>query len=281
MKKNNNAHLHGYINGILENDFDGKKSFRIDLATIEVFKDNAGETQKKYSYHNVSLLTDDKKLIKGLQTAKKDIEANLANREDADFKPKVHTATVDGTLVTRKNTAADGKVYYNNIVIADPETFQLDAKLGEKESRNRAEFKGNIASIDMHDTFAVISVATHYFIPGEGENFKGEKKPYTEATSYAETRINANRLPKTFESLKNGEIAVGDLIEVRGQMHNNRFVDGKETSQNKIVVDLNKVELVAKKGQKKAEAEEKKEAPAKKTAAKPKKATPRKKGVTM
>lgn len=285
MKENNNAHLHGYVNGVRTNDFEnGKKSFLIDLTTIEAYKDNAGESKRIYTNHKVNLVTDDAKLVKALEAVKADVENNFAHRGEEDFKPKTHTATVDGKLVARINQK-DGNVYFNNLVVTTAEDFKLDAKLGEGEVRNFAEIKGNIVNVNMFedDGFAIVRVGAKYYAPGESVNYKGETKPYTEMTTFLDTRINANRLPKTFDQLKNGELEVGDLISVRGQMHNNDYQDKNEVNQRKITIDLNKVELVAKKGQKKAEAEEKKEekTEAKKAAPKQKKATARKKGVSM
>ena len=285
MKKDNTAHINGYIDAIIDNAFEGKKSFLVKVATIEKYKDAAGEWQNKKTRHTVSILSNDKKFNKAILDAQKDIQKNLENRENEEYKPKVHRISVDGQLVNRTNETASGETYYNNMIVAQPEDVKLDAKLAEGEVCNFAEFKGNIAHIDLKDEFGVIRVGTHYFIPGESTNFKGEVKPYTEATSYAELRVSANLMPKTFEALKNGELEVGDLVSVRGQMHNASFTDSKGVNQNKIVVDARKFDLVAKKGQKKTEAEEKteKKAEAKKETKKaaPKKATARKKGVTM
>lgn len=283
--KDNQVHLHGFLNEVREFEINDKKSFKMDVATVENYK-VGDEPKKNYTYHRVGLITDDAKTIKAIRAAMKDIENNKEHAAEADFKPKVHTVSLDGSLVVRENEK-DGKLYYNPEVVAEQESFKLDAKLAEGEVRNLAEFKGNIASIDINDEykFAKINIALHYFVPGESENYKGEVKPYTENTSFAETRVNAKLLPKVFEDLSNGNLAVGDLISVRGQMHNNRYTDSKDTKQNKIVVDLKKVELIAKKGQKKAAAEEKteKKAEVKKETKKaaPKKAAPRKKGVTM
>jgi len=278
---NNKVHLHGYMNDVKTlNVGSGKKSFIIDLATIENYKDNAGEFQKKYTYHTVNVVSDDKAIIEKMEKIAADLQNNRENRGVDGFKPEIHEASFDGTLITRKNTS-NGVDYYNQIVLSSVEDMKLDCKQAEGEVRNAAEFKGNIAKIDIKDDFAIIQVATHYFAPGEGENFKGEVKPYHEETSYVETRLSGNFRKKEFEALKNGDIAVGDLVTVRGQMHNNNFQDKDGVNRYKVVVDLNKVEIVAKKGEKKAEAEEQKAAETQKEAPKAKKATSRKKQVSM
>lgn len=284
---NNKVHLHGYMNNVKSiNVGNGKKSFIIDLATIENYKDNAGEFQKKYTYHTVNVVSDDKDVIARMEKIAADLQNNRENRGVEGFKPEIHEASFDGTLITRRNES-NGVNYYNQVVLSSPEDMKLDCRQAEGEVRNTAEFKGNIAKIDLKDDFAVIQIATHYFAPGKAENFKGEVKPYHEETSYVETRLSGSFRKKEFEALKNGDIAVGDLVTVRGQMHNNNYQDKDGVNRYKIVVDLNKVDVVAKKGEKKAEAEDqeqkaaetKKEAPEK--APKAKKATSRKKQVTM
>lgn len=284
-KKNNQVHLHGYINDVKIIPFEGgRKNIIVDMATLEAFKDNKDEMQRRYTYHKVGVITKDKKFIKALEGVKADLDANFENRETKGYKNKNHTATVDGVFCTRKNEK-DGVVYENNVIAAQPESFKLDTKLGENEARNRAEFKGNIADIKTYDDFAVVTLATHYFAPTEDgqlvENFAGEMKPYIEKTSFVETRLNGNRRSEDFEKIKSGEIAVGDLIEVRGQIHNNNYTDANGVNRYKMAIDLNKVTVLAKKGQKATEAEAaKEEVKVEKKAEK--KATPaRKKGVKM
>ena len=286
-QKDNKVHLYGFLNEIKSaNDFEGKKSFLMDVATVENWQDNAENWQSRTSYHTVSLLTGDKKIIKGLEKAKVDLDNNIANRDTEGFKPKTHTVSLDGSLTTKKSTSDEGVEYFNPVAVADAESFKLDVKRQENEVRNRAELKGNIANIDMKDGFAKISIATHFYVPGESTNHKGETKPYTEVTKYIETKVDEKRLPKTFAQLKNGELGIGDLVSVNGQMHNNRYKE-KESGiyRDKVDIDLKGFNLIAKKGEKKAQAEEKteKKAEAKKETKKaaPKKATPRKKGVSM
>lgn len=287
QKPNNSVHLHGYINDVRIIDFErGAKNFIVDMATLEAYKDNNDEMQRRYTYHKVSVVTSDKKFIKSLEEVKADLDANFENRDVEGYKNKNHTATVDGVFCSRKNEK-DGVTYVNNLIVAQPDDFKVDTKLAEGESRNRAEFKGNIAKINTYDEFAVITIATHYYAPTENgelvENFRGEMKPYIEKVSYIDTRLNGNRRPGEFERIQNGDIAVGDLIEVRGQIHNNNYTDANGVNRYKMAVDLNKLTVVAKKGQKVAEAA-KEEKKAEKKAGKKvssKAAPKRKKGVTM
>lgn len=282
----NKVHLHGYINDIKSFDGkDGKKFFVMDVATLEAYKDNKGEMQRVYTYHNVNLNTDDKAVIKKLDKIAEDLKQNRENRDTEGYKPKIHTASIDGVIATRKSTGAkNGVEYYNQVIITDADQIKLDAKKEEKEVRNSVELKGNIAKIDLKDNFAIIQVATHYYAPGEQEGSRFEGKGYHEETNYVETRVSERFRPETFEKIKSGEIAVGDLVKMRGQMHNTEYKDEKnDTMRYKVVVDLRSAELVAKKGQKKAEAQEEAPKETKKAEKKPavKKAASRKKGMTM
>lgn len=284
QNQNNRVHIYGFINDIKVADTkSGAKAFFLDVATRESWPKDKEDKSKGYdsksTFHKVSLVTDDKKAIKQLEKIAKDIENNNANRETEGFKPKNHTASIDGTLVTRENTDDKGVKYYNPLILTSVEGMVLDTKLGEKESRNSAEFKGNIADIDMKDGFAIVSIATHYFAPGEAENYKGETKPYHEETSYIRTRVSEKFPEKTFNALKNGELEVGDLISAKGQMHNNNYQDKEGVNRRNIIIDLRSVKLVAKKGQKEEAAKEEKAE--KKAAPAPKKATPKKKQVSM
>lgn len=299
QRPNNNVHLHGFVNDVRINATeDGSKHFvNVNLATYEQFKNNAGEKERKYTFHNVNLVTSDPKIVKQFEEVRDALANNYENREKEGFEPKVFKASVDGTLVTKENEK-DGIKYYNPMVIANADDFKLGAKRQEGEAMNTATFKGNIANIDMHDGFALVSIATHYYAPGESQIHTGETKPYTEKTSFVQTRINESFRPETFKAMKNGEIEVGDLIEARGQMHNNNYTDKNGIKRNGIIVDLNNMNVLAKKqsqGVKEAEkkTETKKETATKKTAAakktapkkavsqKPKQATAAKKGVKM
>lgn len=252
-KSDNKVHLHGFVNEVRINEAENGKHFiKVNLSTYEQYKDNAGEKQKKYTFHTVNVVTENPETIAAFKDARATLENNYENREKEGFEPKVILASVDGKLIT-KESERDGVKYVNQEIIANEEDFKLGAKRQEKESMNTAYFKGNIASIDMHDDFANISIATRYYVPGESENYKGETKPYTEKTSFVRTRISENFRREAFNAIKNGEIEVGDLVETRGQMHNNNYTDKNGVKRYGIIVDLNRIEVVAKK-QKQAEA---------------------------
>lgn len=283
MKKNsdNKVHVHGWMNNVTElNAMDNKKSFFIELATVENYKDNAGDYQAKKTYHKINVVTDDKAAIEKLEGIAADLQMNYENREAEGYKTKTHEASFDGILITRKNTV-DNVDYYNSLIVSSVEDMKLDCKQEKDEVRNAAEIKGNIAKIDIHDDFAVIRVATHYFAPGEGVNYKGETKPYHDETSYVDTRLSGSFRKKEFEAIKNGAIEVGDLVNVRGQIHNTKYTDKDGVNRYNVVVDLNKVELIAKAKKNQSETEEKKVEEAPKEAPKAKKATSRKKQVSM
>jgi hypothetical protein len=291
-KRNNNVHLHGYMNEVKMYDLqDGKKSIFVEMATVEQYTNKEGKPEKKNTYHKVNLITDDKAVITKLDAIKTDLENNKKNKDTKGFKPKVHTATLDGKYITRKNTK-DDKEYFNQLILTTADEFQIDAMQKKGEVRNAAEFKGNIAKIDIKEdkNFAVISIATHYYAPGNltGEDGKplptvelkdeeGNAFTATRLTSFVEGRVSANRTQRNglYENLKTGKIAVGDLVTARGQIHNNNFVDKDGKNRYKMTIDFNKMEVALKKGEKTT-----KEAKAEvKPAVKP--ATSRKKGVSM
>lgn len=298
-KSDNNVHLHGFVNDVRINAAeDGKAFINVKLATYEQFKNNAGESERRNTYHDVSLVTADPKVIKQFEEVRDALQNNRENRGKEGFEPKVTMASVDGTLVTRSGEK-DGVKYDNQVVVTNAENFKLGAKRQEGEAMNTATFKGNVASIDMHDGFAIVSLATHYYAPGESQIHSGETKPYTEKTSFVKARVSENFKPEIYNGLKNGEIGVGDLVEARGQLHNTKHTDKDGITRYGIIADLNKLNVLAKKQDKKQEqqqekAQEKtvkpaekkpetKKATSKKTAVKnvaaaPKKATPVKRG---
>lgn len=296
-KNDNNVHLYGFVNDVrISATEDGSRTFiNVNLATYEQYKNKADEKERKNTFHTVNIATSDPAVIKQFKEVQAALANNQENRDVEGFEPKVFTASVDGTLVTRENEK-DGVKYSNQMVVTNAENFTLGAKRQEGESMNTASFKGNIANVEMHDGFAMISIATHYYAPGESEIHTGETKPYTEKTSFVKTRISENFRKETFNDLKNGKIGVGDFVEARGQMHNNNYIDKNGVKRYGIVVDLNKLEVIAKKQNKEqtaTAAKEQKEAPAQKETAKkdvkkaaapksaPKKATPNKKGIKM
>lgn len=285
----NNAHLYGEIYGNVNiNKIDTKRSaIRFTVDSVEIYKDAKGETQYKDSYNTVQIITDDKKLIKSFEKIAKDQENNKGVEASERVK---HTASVDGSLVTR-SYESDGETKYNTYVSAD--SVNLDVKKQENEVRNSVELTGNIAKVDVMDKFAVAQVATHFYRPvkeGEegmkvvGKDGKEEIKPYVQDTSYTRIRISAERQPEFFEKLKSGEITgekgKSAFVTLKGQMHNDNYEkDGKKVYA--IVVDVASVKILEKKAEVKvAKAEEKKAEPAKKAAA-AKKPVSKKKGVKL
>lgn len=294
-KNNNNVHLHGFVNDVrIGAPEDGSKNYiNVNLATYEQYKNNAGEKERKNTYHTVIIRTSDPAVVDQFKEVQAALANNQENRGVEGFEPKVFIASVDGSLVTKENEK-DGVKYSNQMVVTNADDFKLGAKRQKDESMNTASFKGNIANVEMHDGFAQVTIATHYYAPGESEIHTGETKPYTEKTTFVKTRISESFRNETFNDLKDGKIGVGDFVEARGQMHNNNYTDKNGVKRYGIVVDLNKLEVLAKKQNKEqTAAKEEKAAPAQKEAAKkdvkkatapkaaPKKATPNKKGIKM
>lgn len=280
INSNNNAHIYGVVNEIYrENEIGDKKNYGIKVMTTEVFGKDNKET--KNTFHDVQITTDNKALIEKMDWLKSELAAE---------EPKRHSISLDGKLITRQNEK-DGVTYNNSVIVADAASVAVGEAKGE-QVRNTITLKGNISDVKMKDNFAVVSIATHYFVPTKNgelvKNFKGEEKPYTEEVSFHETRVSGNRkdTAETFEQLKSGELAKGAFVEVRGQMHNVSFTDSKGVNRYGITIDVNNVKRLVKKEavSEEAKTEVKKEVkPAEKPAEKPalKKRTSKKTSVKM
>ena len=275
-KYNNNMHVYGFVNDIRMNDTEsGKKAINLDVATLESFKKEDGTVQNIRTYHDVVMYTDDKKVIAKYEKIAAALKKNAENKGVEGFEPEVHTVSLDGILVGKKDSR-------DLQVMAKPENVSLDVKQADKEVRNRAEIVGNIASIDVYPekNFATMTVAHHY-------RPEGSKKEGESIDTFIPVRVSGARMysKHTYDALVEGKLEVGDFIRVRGQLHNNNF-EKDEKKQYTMALDLNSSELIAKKGAKQEQAAAKK--PEAKQEAKPakkvvpaKKVTPRKKGVQM
>jgi len=267
-KYNNNVHLHGFVNGVRMNGTDsGKTAINLDVCTLESYRDKEGKPQNKRTYHDVVMYTDDKKLVKTYEKLAAACEKNRENKDVKDFKPEIHSVSLDGILVSKKDN--------NFQVLVGSDKIQLDVKQADREVRNRAEIVGNIASINVYPdkNFATASIANHYRPEGAKESID----------TFVPIRISGDRKfsQPTFEALKKGELEVGDFIRVRGQIHNNNF-EGENGTRYGMAIDVTSSELIYKKGAKqeqKAEAKkgQKTEKKPAQKAAPAQKATPKRK----
>lgn len=277
-KMNNNVHLYGYINDVRINPTDsGKTAINLDLVTLETYKDKeSGEYQNRRTYHDVSMYTTDEKVIAKYKAVEADAKENIKNRDVEGYKPKTHTVSLDGLLVSRGDR--------EHVVLVKPENAVLDVKQAENEVRNRADIVANIGTINLYEDkgFAVMSVAHHYRPEG------AEK----DSDTWLNVRVDAERQysKETYKAIVAGDIKVGDFARLGGQIHNNRYTDSKGNKKYEIALDLTSYEKIekkqaqAEKAAEKVEVKEdkvpaKKEAPAKKEEAK--KANSRKKGIKM
>lgn len=268
---NNNMHVYGYINDIRINPTDGgRTAINMDIATIESYKKD-GEQQYNRSYHDATLFTDDKNLVKKFEKVAADVRENRENRGVEDYKGKSHTVSLDGILVNRENKFKDSdKTYTTVAILVNEKSVDLDAKLAEGERRNRADFKANVSDIKVYEDkkFAVVRVANNYH-PEEGED----------RSTWIDVRVNGNsRYAKgAYEAIAAGKVQKGDFVRIGGQLRDNTF----ETSAGMKygnAVDLTSFEKIERK-----ESKDVKEAPAKKAAekaAETKKATSKKAAAT-
>ena len=271
--RNNMVHLYGYLNGVRMNELEGgRTAINLDVATIENYKDKEGNAQSRKTYHEVAIFTDDKKVVKAYQKIGKDLEENASNRENAEYKPKTHSISLDGILVNKQNTIQGTETQYRTIqILALAENIELDVKQDEKEVRNAAEIVGNVADVKVYQDkkFAVVTVMHHYRPEDSEKDF----------TTTVDVRINGERKPAkaAYEAVVAGTIKKGDFVRMGGQMHNNRF-ETEDGVRYGVNIDLTSYEMLKAKEAEKVEVKEEKK-PAKKAAAK--KATSKKKGLSM
>lgn len=230
---NNNVHLYGFVNDVRMNSTEtGRTAIGLDVVTLEQWKKD-GETQTRRTYHDVSMFTDDKAVIDKYAEIAKDVKANAENRGVEGYKPVTHTVSLDGILVNRQSRIGDKEneeTVRTVAVLANPDKVVLDRKQQEEEVRNRADLKGNVASVSMHDGFAVISIANHF-------NPKDKKADKQE--TWLEVKVDAGRKlsKEAYQALEKGEIKKGDFIHVGGQLHNNNF-DTDAGKAYKVQLDL-------------------------------------------
>ena len=256
--QNNQVHLYGYINGVRMNEYgeEGKKktAIHLDVCTLEQYRDKNNEFQTKRTYHDVTVFSDDPKVIEQFKAIAADCEKNEANRNVEGFKPETHSISMDGILVN-KNDSRDLQI------VASPDSIDLDAKQAQEEVRNSTKLVGNIAKIALHEDkkFAVVTLIHHYRPEGAEKDFE----------TTVDIRVNGDRAfsKKAYEAIVNGELGKGDFVRMGGQLHNNRYETEKGTKYG-VNLDLTSFEMLKKK---EAVKEEVKEAPAKK--AEPKKET--------
>lgn len=262
-KYNNNVHLHGYINDVRMNSIDkDRTAINLDIATKETYKGTDGEFHNINTYHDGVLFTGNKELVKKFEAIAADLAANRENRDNAEYKVKSHTVSLDGILVNRQNTIQGTDQKYDTLQVQIKESsLQLDAKQAEKEVRNRAEIVGNIASINLHEDkgFAVVTVMNHYRPEGSEKEFG----------TTLQVRVDAERKfsKPMYEAIQKGEMGVGDFIRVGGQLHNNNYQveAGKKYGMALDVTSSELIKKAAKKEEVKAEVKpEPKKAPAKK-----------------
>lgn len=283
---NNEAHLYGFINGIRMKEFaDGNTAIDLRVSTSESFKKDE-EYVKKYTNHDVRLVTKNADLIKQFSGFKEDIE-----KKGEEKVP--HRISLDGHL-TQSNYEKDDVKVYGYRVIADEDSIKLDVSKEKEEVMNTIGVKGNISNIQKFENSAIINIATHHYGPAGLKNDKGElynqisysgkdgkEVTLSELPVFVQARVNGNRMKEVFDDIVAGKIDKGDLIRLRGQMHENDSKnEEKKTESRGIIIDAASFTLIAKKAQKVEEkAEVQKEVKPAKKASTAKKTT--KKGRTL
>lgn len=245
---NNAVHLYGYVNDVRINDLEsGRTAINLDVATLETYKNKEGKMEDRKSYHDVTIFTDDKKVIESFVAISDDVKANKENRGVEGYKPKGHTVSLDGILVQKENVI--GGASYNTLqVVGRADSVKVDVpqvKEGpDREFRNVTVVTGNIGNIDMYDGFARLSVGHHYRPKGTDKEFQ----------TWIPVRVNENRLPEVFKALKDGDLKKGDFIRMSGQLHNNNFGEDAKRRYT-MVLDASDIAKIEKKEAKTEEVE--------------------------
>lgn len=255
---NNEAHLYGFINGIRMKEFaDGNTAIDIRVTTSESYTKDEKQV-KKYTDHEVRLVTKNAELINQFSGFKEDIE-----KKGEEKVP--HRISLDGHL-TQSNYEKDGTKVYGYRVIADEDSIKLDVNQEKAEVMNTIMVKGNISNIQKFENNAIINIATHRYGPAGLTNDKGElynqvtysgkdgkDVTLSEIPVFVQSRINGNRasMKEIFNDIEAGKIDKGDLIKLRGQMHENDSENKeKKTASRGIIIDAASFTLIAKKAEK-------------------------------
>lgn len=290
INPNNNLHLYGYINDVRYAETQkGTPLYFMTVATV--------------GYNNSRDLHD-VKITEVTPEMKEKLEAlrqEFAEAKEKGVKADAHAVSLDGFLINRERPLGDtDKTYQPLQVIASASALDIDAKRGEwpvldeknepkldkegkavmeKERLNHATLAVNVISIDVKDDFAKLRVAQNYRAKDS------DKEDHT----FMNVTVSAKDIytKKLFESIKNGEIGVGDFIRLEGQKKDNTYtatIDGKEVKKYDHNIRASKIAVISKKQAvtQTEEAAQKKEAKPAQAAAKaakpaPKKATPKKK----
>lgn len=204
-KYNNNVHLYGFVNGVRMKAVDsGKTAINLDVCTLESYHDKEGKRQYMRTYHDVVMYTDDKKVVKTYEKLAASCEKNRENKDFKDFKPEIHSVSLDGILVTKKDNSFQ--------VLVGSDKIQCDVKQADRKVHNRAEIVGNIASINVcpDKNFATATVFNQYRPKDAEKNIE----------TLVPIRISGDckYSQPIFEALKKGELKVGDIIRVSGKL---------------------------------------------------------------
>ena len=283
-KNINEAQVYGYVNGVRIKELENGKSIvnvQIRSAQSYPLKENGeiktnekGKTEfgQRSDFHKVVFVTGDDALLDTMREIRTDLEAKAAGEKEV----KNHTMFATGVLVAKDDAH----------IAAKEDSVSFDKELEQGLSRNSINLVGNISNINIYEEqgFATASIATHFFAPSGGD------KKYEEKTSYIPVVFNAKALPDSWKAIKNGDIAVGDLVTVKGMMRNNNYTDTKENKKYEMRVDANTFKILERSkknaaNQAEAQKAEVKQAEAPKAESKKaeskKAATKKTKGVTM
>ncbi len=223
--KSNTVHLYGLITDVRFGQVPDKGLTGINLRVSTMGRPPKDGDKRVDNYHDVTMFTDDPKVIESYKAVEANLKANAENKGVEGYKPKYDTVSLDGYIRNVTKRFANSEDTYTGIEVrTNPENASLNVPKGEKEYRDVAQFKGNVGSVELHEdkNFARISLANH-FQPKDAEgNAIGEPR-----VTWLNVTVSGNsRNPEVkaaYDAIVKGDIEKGKFVRVNGQLINNSF----------------------------------------------------------
>lgn len=190
------------------------------------------------------------------EAAREQLRGIIAHNAEQEKLPladrKYMNISVSGFLRTfGASTKADEEYQRTNFVIKPEsiEVFPNRQGLAEGERTNHVAFTGTIADVKMQENGSANVLLIH--------NFRKKDKEYK---TVIRTFLNGNYrfVSGALKNLKEGGLAVGDLVTVKGTLNSNKYSpDGtKEHTRYNLDMGVNSMKLICKKGEKLSKSEE-------------------------
>jgi len=209
-KENNYGMLHGFVNGVVINNY-GKNAKAINLLITTVSGKKGEDGKLYYSDHDAACITGDKATIEKFEEMAKSLENNKANKGVEGFKKESFPIEVRGSYNERNRKL---------VLYVKPENIIHNPKpLEAGQPGNIINLKGNIADVMMYPDkdFALVNVI-HDYTKGKGE--KAEKKHFS-----TDLLVDRKLMPEDYAKLQSDELGKGDLIVFSAKRDKDSYVN--------------------------------------------------------